>query len=513
MAFRDRVAAQVAGWISGRPRAEFDGSRSRRRLSGWVSTANTINTLLAQGGDLLRNRSRDIVRNNPYAASAAESFKANLIGPGIKPSSKAADAAVRKAIQEKWLEWVDEADADSLCDFYGLQELGAKAIFEAGEFFVRFRPRRAEDGLSVPLQLQLMPGNMVPFWHNTTAENGNVIMNGIEFDLIDRRVAYWFHKVNPGEQSITPGASFNASDLVRVPATEVLHVFRPQEPGQIRGVPVVSPALVKLFFLDQYDDAELERKKTAAMYAGFIKSARPDGPASDPDVKPGDTASEGVVDLKAGTMQVLLPGEEIEFSKPGDVGGSYEAFQYRNLLAVFTGLGIPYALGTGDLKRANYSSLRGAIVEYRRRLQQMQHNIFAFQLCRPVWARWMNAAVLSGALDLPGFAEDPRPYLKVKWIPPKFDWVDPMKDQQAEKLAVDAGFKARSDVIEEMGEEPEETDRRIAADKARERELGLDFPVAKAASSQPGDAAGGPSPEDAADEAAANANEDLADAA
>jgi capsid protein len=92
---------------------------------------------------------------------------------------------------------------------------------------------------------------------------------------------------------------------------------------------------------------------------------------------------EGVVALEPGTMQTLLPGEEITFSSPADVGGGYEAFQYRNLLACFSAMGVPYTLGTGDLKRSNYSSLRGAIVEYRRRLEQLQHGVMVFQFCRP----------------------------------------------------------------------------------------------------------------------------------
>ena len=106
-----------------------------------------------------------------------------------------------------------------------------------------------------------------------------------------------------------------------------------------------------------------------------------------------------------------------------------------------------------------------------------------FQLCRPVWRRWLRDAVLAGALELPGFAERPAPYLAVKWIPPKWDWVDPLKDRKAEIEAIDAGLKSRSDVIESEGYDAEEVDRRIAADHAREKELGLSFSQAK--SNQP----------------------------
>ena len=93
--------------------------------------------------------------------------------------------------------------------------------------------------------------------------------------------------------------------------------------------------------------------------------------------------------------------------------------------------------------------------------------------------------------------------MRAKWIPQRNDWVDPLKDRQAEKLAVDAGFKSRSDVVEAEGEDPEENDRRIAADKAREEKMDLVFPVVYAASNQPKS----PSDQAAADQAAIDAQQ------
>ncbi len=108
-----------------------------------------------------------------------------------------------------------------------------------------------------------------------------------------------------------------------------------------------------------------------------------------------------------------------------------------------------------------------------------------YQLCRPVWNRWLRDAVLAGTIDISCFADDPNAYLPVKWIPPKWDWVDPFKDRKAEIEAVNAGLKSRSDVIESEGYDAEEVDRRIAADKAREQELGLSFDGATKAKAAP----------------------------
>jgi len=484
------LRAAGAGPSSGRalgsaakPRSQFsqgyEAARIGRRLRGWVAERRTINALLASGGEQLRARARQLCRENPYASNACEAFAAAAVGTGIKPSSSHADAALKSAIQKLWLQWTDEADADGLTDLYGLQSLAARAMFEAGEVFIRFRPRRLSDGLSVPLQIQLLESEMLAYTLNVPAANGNAIREGIEFDALGRRVAYHFYRSHPGE--VYP-VIFDFS-YTRVPAAEVLHLYKPLRPGQIRGQPQITPAMVRLYLLDLYDDAELDRKRVAAMFAGFVtkKTQASDlpiptetglGPLS--DVPPPGAA---LAPLEPGTLQVLEDGEDITFSNPVEVGGSYEAFVWRNLLAISAGCGVPYAPVTFDTSKSNYSSSREAQVEFRRRIDQVQHLVLVFQMCRPIWQRFMTAAVMAGALPIrpAAFLASPRDFTAAKWIPPKWDWVDPLKDRKAEQIACQEGWKSRSDVIEEEGNEPEETDRRIQADRRREVAMELAF--------------------------------------
>lgn len=447
----------------------FEGARMARRLASWRVGSDGINAAIRQGGDVLRARSRDLVRNNPYANNATTSFAAHAIGAGIKPSSLIEDADLKDRIQRLWLAWTDEADADGLTDFYGLQSIAARAVFEAGECFFRLRPRRPSDGLVVPLQLQMLPSEQLPFTHSETLPNGNEVIFGIEFDRLGRRVAYHFLRQPPGD--VRQNADHSR---VRVPANQVLHIFNPVAEGQIRGVPWLTPAMTRLWLLEQYDDAELDRKKVAAMFAAFVTKPSPEEMMGE-DSASKDHDNAALIGLEPGTLQMLLPGEDIKFSDPADVGGSYEAFQYRTLLACCSAMGVPYTNVTGDLRQANYSSLREGKLEFRRRMEQFQHNVMIFQMCRPVWRRWMEDAVLSGALDIGDFAQTPGRYLPAKWIPPKWDWVDPLKDRKAEIEAINAGLKSRSDVIESEGYDAEEVDRRIAADRAREEALGLQF--------------------------------------
>jgi capsid protein len=43
----------------------------------------------------------------------------------------------------------------------------------------------------------------------------------------------------------------------------------------------------------------------------------------------------------------------------------------------------------------------------------------------------------------------------VQWSPPKFAWVDPLKDITADLLAVRAGIRSMPEVISEQGRDPE----------------------------------------------------------
>jgi lambda family phage portal protein len=447
-------------------RARLEGAMARRRLRGWQPPLENVNSLVAAGGPRLLARSRELVVTNGYAANSCEAFAANLVGDGIKPSSLIEDADLRDQVQRLWLAWTDEADADGLTDFYGLQAMVAREMFVAGECFVRLRPRRPEDGLRVPFQVQLLQSEMLPFEKTETATNGNRIRCGIEFDAIGRRVAYHFRRRHPGDSTDQGDV---IPETVRVPAEDVLHVFRPIDAGQIRGLPHVAPAMVRLFLLDQYDDAELDRKKTAAMFAGFITKTAPEEQLMG-EIEDAEDGT-GIASLEPGTLQVLLPGEDVKFSSPADVGGGYEAFQYRTLLSIAASVGLPYHLVTGDVRQANYSSLRAELVEFRRRVGQLQHGVVAHQLCRPIWRRWLEAATLSGALDL----EDLNTALPVQWIPPRWDWVDPLKDIQAQLLAIEAGLLSRRKAVEATGYDIEEIDRENAADRDRAEGLGLTY--------------------------------------
>ena len=461
-----------------RIKASYEGAGEGRRSASWDAPDVGINSLNTPALRNLRARSRSAVRNDPYAFNVIDKRVSNLIGTGITPRPKTEDDVLRKLQQDLWDDWVDESDADGLTDFYGQQALIARTVETAGECFVRLRPRGLDEDLAVPLQLQVLAPEFVPHDKFEPCKNGNSIRAGIEFNPAHKRVAYHMYRVHPRDAS-SLNAGYN--QLVRVPAEQVLHIFEPVEPGQLRGVPRLAPVLKRLRSLDNYDDAVLFRQEVANLFAGFISRPPPEATQQPRDPITGLPLTEDrdgftpMVALEPGTMQELGPGEEVEFSKPPDAGNNYPDFMRQQLMAAAAGTGTPYEILTGDMREVNDRALRVVLNEFRRRLEQLQFGVYVHQLCRPVRAAWLDMAVLAGRLTLVDYAQRRREYLRTRWVPQGWAYIQPVQDIQARMMEVNAGFNSRSEMVLRQGYDAETVDEENAADQKRARELGLNY--------------------------------------
>ncbi|KEQ18086.1 phage portal protein [Endozoicomonas numazuensis] len=469
-----KLRHRIAGWLLPELKnLAYTSAGQGRRSQSWIAPATGPNNSLTGNLGTLINRSRAAIRNDPWAASGLEKLVANIVGTGIKPKSEAKDDVFRKELQALFLDWTDESDADGQLDFYGQQALAMRSVLEAGECFVRFRPRKPGDGLSVPLQLQLLEAEFVPWDYNDDLKKGHKIRAGIEFNAIGQRVAYWMHKQHPSDYT-----TLDTADLRRVPADQVMHLYEPLRPGQLRGQPLLSQVLLRMYHLDKFDDATLLRQEIANLFTGFITKPAPETEKVDPLTgRPIVYDLQGVpmVAMEPGTMQELSPGEEITFNTPPGAASNYPDFIRQQLMAVSAGIGLPYEILSGDMKGVSDRALRVVLNEFRRRIQQIQHNLLVFQLCRPVWKRWLELAVLSGAISAPDFHRNPTHYRKVKWIPQGWAYIHPVQDVQSQNLAVRSGFKSRSEVVSEQGYDSEQIDDEIAADNQRADGLELQY--------------------------------------
>lgn len=468
-------------------RNRYGAAGNGPRLAGWRPPASGPNRAL-EGLQTIRNRARDTTRNDWTGASASQKWATNLIGIGITPRWKRIKNKARKqALTDLWTDFVAAADADGALNFYGLQTLAVKAFFEGGECFIRRRSRFLDEGLPVPVQFQLLEAEMIPVFDASSFTDlpaGNVIRSGIEFNKRGRRIAYWVYKDHPGDPVVRPGgqttiagSSPSRESLVRIPADEIAHLYEPARPGQLRGVPLLASVLARLRKIEDYDDATLTRQQLANLIVAFIVKKLPplSGDESlnpltgQEDAEGEDSAGRPLMGLTPGLIQELDDGQEVQWSNPPEAGTTYSDYMRTQHLGTAAASGLPYELFSGDIKDISDRTLRVIINEFRRLAEQRQWQLIIPQMCERCIRWFAEAALLAGLISVDEF-DDVR---RVEWSPHGWAHIHPVQDPQGKELEVKAGFRSRSSVIGERGDDPELVDQERADDQAREKELGL----------------------------------------
>ena len=343
------------------------------------------------------------MRKNTTASAAVERLRSNVVGAGIKPM------LTGKPAQELWTKWVDHSAPDGVLNFYGQQAQVFDGVVVGGEVFVRLRNRFSIDELPVPLQVEVLEAEMCAFDKNEPELKDaqglvtrGLIRQGVQFDvnIKSRRVGYWIYPLHPKDSNF----SARDNEPVFVPAPEILHVYLPTRPGQIRGEPWLARILSRLKDTRRVRSRRTRAQKDDRDVRGLRQKAIPEGLDADELIEAWGADAEidgnnvGQVSLEPGTMHVLAPGEEVDFSDPKDVGGMYEVFKRSNQRDIAASLGILYEQLTGDYTTVNDRTWRAAVNDFRRRCEYWQHSMLVHQFCRPVLKRWQALCSIGGLI-------------------------------------------------------------------------------------------------------------------
>ncbi|MDZ4678405.1 MAG: phage portal protein [Oligoflexia bacterium] len=435
---------------------KYEGATSSHRTGGWLTSNTSANAETHGILPRLRDRSRDLVRNNPYASRAIQIISANTIGTGIIPNAKSKNQNQSLKISGLWKKWAEttECDADGVNDFYGLQTLVMRTIAESGEVLVRRRRRFSQDKTTVPFQLQILEPDFIDtFREGKISNSGNYIIQGIEFDVLGRRVAYYLYKEHPGNNALVTSFGLQSS---RVDASEILHLYRVDRPGQVRGVPWSAPIMLKLRDFDEFEDAQIVRQKIAACFAAFIRDIETPVDLTSAQTSLGDK-------IEPGAIEALPPGKDITFPNPPQLS-DYAQFSSITLHAIAIGFGIPYEALTGDLSQVNFSSGRMGWLEFQRNIEQWRWNLIIPRFCDPIWQWFLEAASLLGN-DITGIV--------ATWTPPRREMIDPAKEVSATRDAIRSGLLTQSEAIRQQGYDPEQQFEEMNQDNQRLDSLGL----------------------------------------
>jgi lambda family phage portal protein len=439
---RARYASQLlprARLLAGR---HYKAASSGRRTDDWYRNSGDANSVPAPTVQTLRDLSRDLVRNNGLAKRAVNVIVTNTIGWGIAPKPVGPH---RQEARRLWNDWAASTacDYDGLLPLAGVQAMALRTVVNSGAALVAMTvDSEAEEG-TIPLRLRVLEPDYLDTSKDGALPNGRGrISQGIEIDARGRRVAYHLYQEHPGATNRL------VSDSRRVPADEVLHIYDPDRPGALQGVPWAAAAMPKLNDLEEYEDAALMQKKIAAMFAAFVEDI--DGLGAGVGELPGGEEADSedaelLETFEPGQIQYLPSGKKITFATPPQ-HADHDQFTKGAARRIAAAYDITYEDLTGDYSQVNYSSARMARLAFYRQVHAWRWNMFIPQFCAGVWRRAMSLLALE---------RDWQNVPTAEWTPPPMPMLDPDREGKAYRDLVRSGAMTLFEMIRELGYDPE----------------------------------------------------------
>ncbi len=445
-----------------------------RLVSGWISTPVHIDQDIKDGLRTLRARARDLCQNNPYGVNFVKLMRRNVFGStGLALQMKVQDpngnldVLANTKLEDGFKDWgrKGQCTACRKMSWRGVQNLCASAFVSDGEIIIR---KLAGFGNKHRFALQFIDPELLDINYNEARATGrNEIRMGVELDVYDAPVAYHFLQFS--NVSLAYSGSYPyGGDRIRVPASEILHIYPVYRVGQTRGWPLSVPVMMVQKQLRAYEEAEVTAARVESCKVGFITS--PTG-----EDFTGEANDDGTMnmDLEPGEFRQLPEGTDFKGWDPQHPNSQFGPFVKMMKQSMATGAGISYPTFTGDLEGVNFSSIRAGLMEDREEWKTFQVQ-FIEELGEPVFEAWLTAALTSGRVGLPlsKFEKFNRP----QFMGRRWPWVDPLKDAEANKLLIDERLISRTTVVADQGRDLEDVLKEIKAEDDMMKKLGVELP-------------------------------------
>lgn len=487
----------------------FGGAAVSRLTESLQTWSGSVNNETEAGLAILRARARKLCNDHEYARRFLALTATHIVGadgPTLQVRAQmqngGLDSVANSAVEMAWWKWTKTCDIGGRMTLAHMLRVVAKAVARDGEALVRIvRSRDLPGGIA----LQLLDIDRLDDQYNKALPNGNTIRMSVEVDPRSRPVAYHVRVAHPGESWGSTAPVFE-----RIPAGQIWHVFLPERPEQVRGYSWLHAVIIRMGMLHSFEEAAVVAARVGASKMGFFKRAAEDGGYA--GAATGQLADQNIAgslsaSVEPGEMWELPAGYDFEAFNPDYPHANFDAFMKTCLRGIAAGLDVDYPTLANDLEGVNYSSMRAGTIETRDQWQVLQ-GWFIDSLVMPIYREWLASALLRGDIRLPATGRALPPERLTKFVDAssflgrRWQWVDPLKDAEAEKALLAAGLTSRSRIAAKQGNDFDEILAELADEQAKIAAAGvvLGEPVAAV---EPAEM---PEPEDEEDDAEDNGN-------
>lgn len=427
------------------------------RYQRWVVPQRTSATPSRSEQTNMVRRSNELFRDDGIAHGIPTTFCNNVVGAtGLRPQSRIrADelgisegeaTRLRTQAEAAWRRFELRANLNGDMSFTELQHLAVKRIIIDGETFAlpvmsrdRWRP--------IKRSVQLIDSERV--WSPNPK-----FPHGIEADDDGIVSAYWIEPAYATDRPLSWRQPKRIAARDSMGRPRIVHVFFPDRPGQLRGVPHFAPVIKMFRTLAEWMEVELVNQQVAACLSVFITSDNPYQLAQDAYTTT-NPDNQMVRDLAPAEVHYLEPGKQVHVVNPQQRGSNLGTFADIVFRIIGASLGLPAQLITKDFNNMNYSNARTALLEARREFG-VWRTLFAHRFCQPFYDLVLEESYLRGMFDAKDFYANQHLYTRASWIGPGWGWVDPVKEVRASRESIDGYLSTLADEASAQGRDWED---------------------------------------------------------
>ena len=424
----------------------YDGaSKSKRALKEFNPFGGDADSDTLPDLPSLRERSRDLDRNNPLAAGAIKTKITNVVGTGLRLQSRLdrdvlnltdeqADALEAKIEREWRLFWESkDCDVARTLNGHGITRMVYRQEKVNGDVFILL-PKITREGMPYDLKLQVIEADRV--CNKNTMSDTETLAGGVEKDQYGAPLKYHILIHHPGNLFLATKAEWDIIDAFgkETGLRNIIHYYNPTRPGQSRGVPDLAPVIEILKQLGRYTEAEVMAAVISGFFTVFVETESGEG---DFDyTKMGDELGRETSDkdykLGNGMIVELAKGDKIHDSNPGRPNQNFDNFVMSILRQIGVALEIPFEILIKHFT-ASYSAARAALLELWKFVMAERRQLVD-NFLKPVFEVWMYEAVAIERVAAPGFFAD----LAIKQAYLGCEFIGPTKGQINEAVEVKA---------------------------------------------------------------------------
>ena len=480
------ITAATAAY-TGSENKRYAASKTTRLGEKWSPVTRDINTIVNSQSATIRARVQQLCRDFPYFKRGCDVVVNYTVGKGVsyQPRIKSPGGKLVKKLNQQledaWLYWGDEVDLAGKQHYHDMERLAKRQDIEGGEFLcVLTRDNSANRFL--PVALRLFEGDWltssnaktegdVALWDAASgisplSGTGRAVFNGIEYEIASGKVLA-YHLADPGSYK----------NPVRVPAQYVAHGHEVMRPNQMRGISPFATAILIAHSIHELMGSELDKAQMASKWLAFITTPNPGGFQAlrgTNSVTRDDGSAKKIEEIDNAAHEYLRPGEDVKFATPNLPGSNFEAFIKLVLRMVAITIGVSYDILSGDYSDLSYTTQRGSRNDMIEAFEPVRGR-HIFQFSKKVQHWFLDAAYLTGKIQMPDYIENPGRYMRAYWQPAGHRMLDPLRESKANSNDLKSLLRSPQEICRERGRDFEDVLSDIAEAKAQAKGLGIDY--------------------------------------